>query len=312
MSARKKSVFLMVAFVIFVLLITFPALGFAKSSKHVVIPNWGWSGDFPPIYITKVLLEDQLGYTIEILELSDVASAIALDSGEIQLNMFLWFPNSEPVMKKYLDSGTVVDLGIMYGDLPEGVFLSKWVSEKYGIKSLSDLNNPDFAKLVDGDGDGIGDLYGCDPGWACAAKNDKLITAYGLDKLYKQVVGSTHLLKAAAVGRILSKKPVLMYNFYPNDIFIDYPMGKDFVYLEEPQKFYNKSYVPKLANKKWVDANPKAAQLVRQINITGEDVMSWMKVTRDAGDDPKILEKLARQWIKKHQSKVDSWLKAIK
>ncbi|MBT4287699.1 MAG: hypothetical protein HOD92_10205, partial [Deltaproteobacteria bacterium] len=102
MSARKKSVFLMVAFVIFVLLITFPALGFAKSSKHVVIPNWGWSGDFPPIYITKVLLEDQLGYTIEILELSDVASAIALDSGEIQLNMFLWFPNSEPVMKKYL------------------------------------------------------------------------------------------------------------------------------------------------------------------------------------------------------------------
>lgn len=312
MSERKKSVFLMVAFLIVTLLIAFPVSGFAKGPKHIVLPNWGYSGDFPPIYITKVLLEDELGYTIEIVELSDVASAVALDSGEIQLNMFLWFPNSEPVMKKYLDAGTVVNLGAMYGDLPEGIFVSKWVSEKYGIKSLKDLGNPKYAKLFDADGDGVGDFYGCDPGWMCAEKNDKLIAAYGLDKLYKQVVGSTHLLKAASIGRLLTKEPVLMYNFYPNDIFMDYPIGKDFVYLEEPQNFYSKSHVPKLANKKWVDANPKAAELVRQINMTGEDVMWMMKKIRDSGDDPKLLEKWAREWIKEHQNAVDSWLKAIK
>ena len=312
MVARKINSILIVTFVVVSLLITSPTSGFAKDSKHVVMPNWGWSGDFPAIYITKVLLGDELGYNIEVVELSDVASAVALGAGEIHLNMFLWFPNSYPAMKKYLNAGTVVDLGVMYGDLPEGGFVSKWFSEKYGIKSLYDLNDPEIAKLFDGDGDGFGDYYGCDPGWMCAEINDKLLASYGLDKLYKQVVGSTHLLKAASIGRLVSKEPVLMHNFYPNDIFMDYPIAEHFVFLEDPLEFYKKSYVPKLANKKWVDANPKATELVRQINMTADDVMWMMKKIRDTGDDPKSLEKYAREWIKAHQNTVDSWLKAIK
>jgi glycine betaine/proline transport system substrate-binding protein len=312
MFGRKIFLILLVSFVVIALFITSPTSGFAKGPKHVVMPNWGWSADFLAIYITKVLLEGELGYTLEAVELSDAASCVATGTGEVQLNMFLWFPNSEPAMKKYLDAGTAVNLGVLYGDLQEGEFVSKWVSEKYGIKSLYDLDNPEYAKLFDDDGDGFGDLYGCDPGWMCAKINDKLLAGYGLDKLYKQVVGSMHLLKAATIGRLLSHKPVLMHNFYPNDIFIDYPIEEYFVFLEDPLEFYSRSYVPKLANKKWVDANPKAAELVRQMKITGEDVMWAMRKIRKLGDDPKVLEGLAREWIKEHQSTVDSWLKAIK
>ena len=136
MFGRKIFFTLLVSFVVIALFITSPASGFAKGPKHIVMPNWGWSADFLAIYITKVLLEGELGYTLEVVELSDVASCVALGTGEIQLNMFLWFPNSEPSMKKYLDDGTAVNLGVLYGDLPEGEFVSKWVSEKYGIKSI--------------------------------------------------------------------------------------------------------------------------------------------------------------------------------
>ena len=102
-----------------------------------------------------------------------------------------------------------------------------------------------------------------------------------------------------------------MNNFWPNDIFIDYPRKEFFTVLEDPLNFWSWAHVPKLANKEWIDDNPKAAELMRQIEMTGDDVMWCMGEIRDRGDDPATLEAIGREWIEKNQDVVDSWLEAI-
>jgi glycine betaine/proline transport system substrate-binding protein len=297
---------------IFIISITASGIGNAAETQKVTLPNWGWSGDFLPVYLMKILLEQKLGgYAVNTVELSDVASAISTDSGETQVNLFLWFPNSLPALQKYLDKGSIVNLGPLCNDLPEGMFVPSYFAEKYGIRSIKDLNDPEVAKLLDFDNDGKGDWVGCDPGWACAPKNDEVIAAYGLDKLFQQKVGGSHLLKAAVVAKLKKKEPVVMFNFWPNDIFIEYPRGDVFTKLEDPLKLYTVCYVPKLVNKKWLDENPKAGDLLRQMKITGEDVMWFMKQVQENGDDPATLEALAQEWIDQNEDTVDGWINAI-
>lgn len=43
------------------------------------------------------------------------------------------------------------------------------------------------------------------------------------------------------------------------------------------------------------------------------DDISWSMAEIEArGDDPAVLEQIAREWMAQNQAKVDSWLEAIK
>lgn len=270
-----------------------------------------WSGDWLPTYLPKILLEDELGYSTELVNLSIPAGVTAIAAGEVSLTTIVWMPNNEPLMAKYLGN-EIVDLGTIYSECVQGMFVPKWVSERYGVKSISDLDNPDFAKAVDIDGDGKGDWIGCDPGWLCAKLNDECIAVYGLERLYQQMMGQEHFLLAAFEGRMKKRQPVLISQFYPHTMFIDYPMNDAVVLLDDPKDFWITAHVQKYANKEWAAENPEAAELVRQVSITGEDVMWMMGQVRDKGDDPATIEELAREWIAENQTTVNRWLTVIK
>ena len=311
---RKKilAISLTIAISFVFLLSVLPATAQAEDKKHAIFSMAAWVGDHLPIYVPKILLEDHLGYTTEIVDLSDSAAAVALSMGEIDLLFIIWFPNNEPALRPFLKNGTVEYLGEMYGKLPQGMFVPKWMAKQYNLKSIPDLANPEIAKLVDLDNDGKGDWLGCDPGWGCARLNEECIKAYGLEKLYEQKVGGHVLLKAAAIGQLKKDKPVLLFNFWPNDFFVDYPWGTAVEYLEDPLKFWEVCNVPKHGNKKWLEKNPKAAKLLRQVTMTGKDVQWQIGEALKRGDDPATLEAIAREWIAKNQATVDSWLTVIK
>lgn len=290
---------------------TSPAWGSSSKDKHASFSVSLWTGDWLPTYVPKILLEDKLGYTTEIVDLSIPAGLAAISTDEVSLTTIVWMPNNEPLVKKYLGD-TIDDLGTIYPECLQGIFVPRWVSEKYGITSIPDLNNPEFAKIFDIDNDGKGDWLGCDPGWICAKLNDECIALYGLDKLYLQTVGEEHFLMAAMVGRMKRNEPVLVSQFYPHVMFIDYPKDKVMVLLDDPKDFWITAHVEKFANKKWIAENPEAAEIVRRVQMTGEDVMWMMAQVIEKGDDPATLEALAREWMKKNQVAVDAWLEGIK
>ncbi|WP_319523985.1 glycine betaine ABC transporter substrate-binding protein [uncultured Desulfosarcina sp.] len=311
MSKFKSVVFLLLIISVISIVLVAPPLWAASAQKEKAVFFVSfWSGDWLPTYVPKMLLEEKLGYEVKVESLSVPAGFTAISSGEVSVTVITWMPNNDPLVKKYLGK-TMVDLGTMYPDCYQTLFVPKWVSDKYGIKKISDLDNPAYAKLFDIDLDKKGDWLGCDPAWICAKMNDECILAYGLEKLFVQMMGEEHMLTAVIKGRMKSNKPVLVSQFYPHIMFLDYPIGESVVALEDDLNYWPKPHVEKFANKTWVEKNPKAAELVRQVNMTTGDIMWSMDYLKKNGDSPEVIERMTREWMKAHQEEVNTWLKAV-
>jgi len=282
-----------------------------KQEKHAIFTTGAWSGDYLTIYVPKILLEEEFGYTTEVVDLSVPAAWTAVAGGEADLWPGSWQPNQQELKEKYAD--TTESLGIIYGDCMNAWLVPKWVSEEYGITSVTDLDDPDIAKMFDVDDDDIGDLLGCDAAWKCAAINDDMIAGYELGDLYEQKYGAEMMMMAAIEGRMKKHEPVLFYLYTPHPFFVRYPMGESVVTLEDPLGYWKDIvYVYKFGNVDWIAANPQAAELLRQVEMTPADIGWMMAQIEEKGDDPAVLEALAREWMTNNQAAVDSWVAAAK
>ena len=286
-----------------------------QKEKHVIVTTGAWSGDWLTIYVPKILFEEELGYTTEIAELSVPAAYTAVGSGEADLWTDSWLPNQQDLWDKY--DATIDSLGLIYGG-PEDPCLQfwavpKWMSEEHGITSVTDLDNPEFAKMFDVDGDGIGDLLGCDPAWTCAQINDDMIIEYELEGIYEQKYGAEMMMTAAVEGYLRKDEPVLFYFYTPHPFFLRFPIGESVIILEDPLGCWGTpANIHKMGNVEWIAENPRAAELLRQVKMTQDDIAWMMTNIEDKGDDAATLEALAREWMADHQADVDSWLKAGK
>jgi len=173
---HKWILFLLV--VVLILSLAFVTVGCGeKEEKHAIFAWDGWTGTFFQIYVPKILLEEQLGYTTEIAELSVVASWTAIGIGEADLFVDVWMPSHEGFSIEFAD--TTEELNLLYPDCLRGFFIPKWASDQYGITKTTDLNDPEIAKIFDIDADGIGDILGCDAVWTCAQSIDEVLARLG-------------------------------------------------------------------------------------------------------------------------------------
>ena len=151
---------LILSLVALVLILSLVIPGCGESGGKTARFSFGqWSGDWLTIYVPKILMEEELGYTTEIAELSVPAIWAAMGAGETDIWTDSWQPNQEEFKEKYAE--TTVELGMIYGkenDCLQGWLVPKAISEQYGITSLNDLNDPEIAKMFDIDDDGIGDV----------------------------------------------------------------------------------------------------------------------------------------------------------
>src|SRR5690606_10685390 len=98
-----------------------------------------------------------------------------------------------------------------YDDTVRGWAVPTWFAEKYGVKTVQDLNNPQIARLLDRDGDGYGDLLGCEVGWTCHDQINYKLEAYGLTRLYRQIDASEQMINYAIRSALDNGEPVLFF-----------------------------------------------------------------------------------------------------
>ena len=81
---RKQAVIIsVVVLVLIVIMVT--VVGCPRPEKHVIFTTGAWSGDWLTIYVPKILLEEELGYTTEIKETSVLEAWAAIGAGEADL-----------------------------------------------------------------------------------------------------------------------------------------------------------------------------------------------------------------------------------
>ncbi|WP_322982065.1 glycine betaine/L-proline ABC transporter substrate-binding protein ProX [Pseudomonas sp. C11] len=275
---------------------------------------------------------EKLGYKVK--DVSQVQTPIAflsIANGDVDFNADAWIPQHNTFYEKAGGDSMMVKLGPLSEGALQGYLIDKKTMDKYGIKSIDQLKNPEIAKLFDIDGDGKADLTGCEPGWGCEKIVEKQLDAYGLRATVHHNQGSYFALMANTISRFKEGKPILYYTWTPLWVSGVLVPGKDVEWLTvshtalpEDMKGIpttlpdgrnlgfpvNDQYV--VANKKFIEENPAAKKLFESIKISVDDINAQNLKMRDGQNSQAAIRKHAEEWVKAHQSEFDQWINEAK
>ena len=290
------------------------------TGKTLTFAFTNWTGDWLPTMVTKVLVEDHLGYRVDIVDLAVPVAYAMLAAGEVDVFANAFFPNQNSLLQGYRRDVEVISWH--YDGTVRGWVVPTWFSEQYGVRTVQDLNNPEIARLLDADGDGYGDLLGCEVGWTCHDQVAYKMEAYGLDRLYRQIDASEQMINFAIRNALDTGQPVLFYGWTPDWLYAIYPYPEVVTFLldpvgawpdDEPPNEYG--YPPGrtgiLVHRDMQRRHPEAYALMSQIsvplNAVNESVYRQIVLGETSEAD---LERHAREWIEANRETVEGWLAA--
>jgi len=301
-----------------------------------------------PKRVTRILLEDELGYVVIMREAAYDTAYTALAGGELDIFTDVWYPlhkgyTDEYVPQRVRIAGDLADPSTgIYTGADQGWLVPEWTRGNYDIDSLDDIAalEPGDALFdaLDGDSDGLIDLMGGEVGWAVVKANDEKIDYYNenYDLDMWQVVASLpgshdEMVTAAIKSKLDAREDVLFYLWTPHHLFAEYEEAlcdKDgqILWLTDPWGFLSESaatdyytgfpgatiYIAYRAGLE--DEHPDVVALLERIGMTIADTNAycyWESIVKDGEATVKEKSEYARQWIEDHRAEVDSWLAGL-
>lgn len=258
-----------------------------KSSQTVKLAYVNWSEGIAMTNLAAAVLEDKMGYTVE-LTMADAAPVFtSLSSGNTDAFLDVWLPVTH---KDYLDKygENIVDLGISYENARLGLVVPSYVE----INSIEELNA--HKDLFDGE------IIGIDAGAGIMQAAENAIPEYELD--YKILTGSGPTMTAALGKAIDKQEPIVVTGWAPHWMFAKW----DLKILEDPKNVFGESEnIHKYARKNFQEDSPEAAEFLSRFKLTETELGDLMGAIEEDSREP--LE-VAREWAKNHEDLIQSWL----
>ncbi|QBR51797.1 glycine betaine/L-proline ABC transporter substrate-binding protein ProX [Erwinia sp. QL-Z3] len=270
-----------------------------------------------------------LGYDVQpIKEVDYNVAYTAIASGDATYMAVNWDPLQKDMYASAGGDNKFYRQGTYISGAAQGYLIDKKTADKYHIHDISQLKDPNIAKLFDADGDGKADLAGCNPGWVCGSVISTQIEAYGLSNTVVQNQGNYSAIIADTLTRFKAGKPVLYYTWTPYWVSDELKPGKDVVWLTVPHsanpgsqkdldttlpngKNYgfpvNNEHI--VANKAWTQANPAAAKLFAVMKLPLADVNAQNLRMHEGQGSSDDIDRHVDGWIASHQATFDGWVK---
>ncbi len=284
---------------------------------------------------------EELGYNVE--KPKDLQNPIFYKSvalGDVDYWTNGWFPNHNSQLPENFDEkaglyGYVVKAGGL-----QGYLVSKEAVEKYNIKSLDDFKRDEVKKAFDRNGDGKADLTACPPGWGCENVIAHHLNVYGLEDHINPVKASYEAGMASALGAYKSGEPIFFYTWAPNWTIFKLKPGKDVMWINVPKIMPKESQAPAedrmtasgiegavsdpiklgfvvsdirvVANKKFMNANPAAAEFLESLTLPLADINEQNTRMNEGEKSDKDIAKHVDEWIAKNQETWNGWLDAAR
>lgn len=289
-----------------------------------------------PKRVAKILLENELGYSVMIRDVAADTAFSALAEEKIDIFTDVWHPNhksytDEFVPHQVMIAGDLADSNSgVYTNADQGWLVPKWTRNNYQVDSLDDIaalepGDPLYDAL-DRDNDGLIELMGGEVGWAVVDINDEKIKYYNeeFDLDTRQVVvthaGGHKDILAAIKSNLDAHEDVLFYLWTPHHIFTEYAdalSNEDgqILWLRDPWGFWEEpggtDYYTGFPNATIYIAyraglendHPDAVSLLERIRMTIADLNDycyWESITKDGKATTKEKDDYARQWIEDH------------
>lgn len=298
----------------------------ALSAEEVKIGAPAWTGAQAIAHLIQEVVVSRIGGTAELVPGDNAAIFAAMDAGkgDIDVHPDVWLPNQQSFTKKYVDGTGNVALSDKPYEGKQSFCVTKQFSEANGVTSIFDLARPEIAALMDGDGNGKGEIWVGAPGWASANVNQVKVRDYGLLPFMEPVRADQSVMTATVGDSIKKEIGYAFYCYSPHAIWFQH----DIVRLEEPEfdpakykalqpdqdpNWYENSKVmteDALKNvqvaysKSLGERSPAITEFLKNMQLTGEDVSNF--AFQIEGGKP--ADQVAKEWVAENSDRVDGWL----
>jgi glycine betaine/proline transport system substrate-binding protein len=310
-----------------------PAIASADCGK-TRLADFDWNSANVHTGIVQFILEHGYGCEVETTRGSTTPIMAAHYDSQLDVVTELWYDNIVAQYDAVEAEGIIENIGINTPDSQQAFYVDRNTVDKYNIKSVLDMNNPEIAALfTDPENPDMGRMVSCIGGWTCYTINHVKQRVYGLDKFYTNFdPGSSGALAAEIAGAFAKDRPIFTYYWAPTAL-----MGKvDLVRLTEPPydaacwgammdvvediKANGKDvYKPTCATEykdmsldksvltAWADTHPDETAFLRAYSIPTATVNKLLAYYEDEADGD--MELLAMEYLQ-NNSEWKSWVSA--
>ncbi|MEA5084103.1 MAG: glycine betaine ABC transporter substrate-binding protein [Lachnospiraceae bacterium] len=256
-------------------------------TKKVTIGYVNWSEGIAMTNLAAAILEDKMGYEVELV-LADVAPIFtSLASGKTDAFLDTWLPvTHSDYLEKY--GNDIVDLGVSYENALIGLVVPSYLD----INSIEELENS--KDLFDGK------IIGIDSGAGIMSATEKAIDEYNLD--FQLVSGSGPAMTASLKKAIDKNEAIVVTGWTPHWMFSRW----DLKVLEDPKNVYgNAENIHIYSRKGFEEDLPEVAELFKNFKFTDEVLSDLMGAIEESDKDPLDV---AKDWVNSHEEQINSWL----
>ena len=297
------------------------------AGESVKIGMPAWTGAQAIANLIKVIVVEKIGGQADLVPGTNATIFQAMDQGkgDIDVHPDVWLPNQETFTKEYVDAkGTVILSSNPYQG-KQNFCVTKAFSEANNVTSIFDLARPEIARLMDGDGNGKGEIWIGAPGWASANVNEVKVRDYGLMEFMEPIRAEQSVMVATVGDSVAKNQGYAFYCYAPHAIWFMH----DIVALEEPPydpakyimvqpaedaDWFEKSTVMSedalkkvqvAYSKSLEERSPIIAGLLANMSLDTDTVSNFAFEIAANGRDA---EEVAKEWVAANGPRVDSWL----
>jgi len=271
--------------------------GVASGGRELTLGYIGWDENVAVSNLTKVLLEEELGYERVELQLTDVAVVRqvfrGVADGDLDAFQDVWIPNHKNYLSEVGDD--VEHLDPWYeGKTTQGIAVPYYMD----IHSLPELDKA-----------GTDMIIGIEPGSAVHPQiKYEVIPGYDLDM--KLVQGSTSAMLDQLEKAYDNVEPIVFYGWSPHWMNARY----DLRYLEDPKDllgaFNDSAQISSIVNKDLPEDDPVAYAFLKAILLDEEQVNTLEAEINEAGSQNP--ERGVRNWLENNRDVVQPWIQAAR
>jgi glycine betaine/proline transport system substrate-binding protein len=301
------------------------ALGVMFSAVHAQDDNTirlienNWSASSLNVNVARIILEEELGYEVEIIALDENAQWAALGAGEADASLEVWPSGHAENVAQYID-----DLGVVENAGELGVVGKiSWYVPTYVVDEHPELATYEgflddelaaiFATAETGD---AGRFLGPAPGWVQYDAEIIENLDMNLEVVY---AGSEEAILAELSSVYAREEPMVFYFYSPHSVFAEY----DLTAVELPE--YSEEcyegvadgdnsgvacdYPPdnlfKIVSSDLAERAPEAYNLIRNFNYSADDQISMIAAVDLEGLS---FEEAAQAWVDENEDIWRAWL----
>lgn len=291
-----------------------PAVEVTEKPVITLVEN-AWPASELNVRVARTILQDEMGYPVEIISLDENVQWDALASGEADASLEIWPSGHGERIAQYIEEQGVVDNGGRLG--PEGIigwFVPTYVVEEHPeLATWEGFQDPELAGLfATAETGAMGQFLAGDPSWV--QYDADIIKNLGLN-LEVVTAGSEDALLAGVSSAYAREEPVLFYFYQPHAVFgafdltqVELPAYSDECY-SNPEGgsvacAYPTDELMKIISAKLKDRAPDVDQFLRNMNYDNEAQIEMLSML-DEGMAP---DEAAAAWVEAHRATWEAWL----